>query len=743
MKKVFSLVLFLVVLLSACSPNGTVEPTDTIVEPLSTATLPGPQISTTKSPDVKQAAQTYLNLWAEENYEGMYAMLSRLSQDAFSIEDFTSRYQNTTTAMTLIDLTSEITSSLTNPGNAQVGYTVNFETALVGTISRSMIMNLTLEDNVWKVQWEEGMILPELTGGNYLSMDISSPARGNIYDIDGNALVAQSEVVALGITPGGIAEGGDGAILSYLSRLTGLNSDYIYSKYEFAGPDWYIPIGETARSNVDPLYNTLSTLGGLNMNYYTSRYYFNGGVGAHITGYVQSIYPEELDEYKRMGYRGDEKVGRTGLEAWGEEVLTGKKGASLYVIQPDGSVQTRIGYADSQLSQSIYTTVERDFQEEVELAINGFKGAIVVLERDTGRVLAMASSPTFDPNLFDANNFNSSWMLSDMLNPNDNRLLNRAAQGTYPLGSVFKIITMSAALETDTFKADDVYYCGNTFTELEGITLYDWTYEKELPPSGDLTLSEGLMRSCNPWFYHIGLTMYQRGLTNDIAEMARSFGLGSPTGIGQIEEDAGNIPDIVTEGDATQLAIGQASMLVTPLQVATFIAAVGNGGTLYQPQLVEEIAPADGDPTFEFEPIVNGTLPVSEENLAIIQAAMRSVVNNPRGTARGAMLGLQIPIFGKTGTAQNLPLPPHAWFAGYTDVGNPDRPDIAVAVIAENAGEGSEIAAPIFRRVIELYFYGKPSRIYPWESTFYVTKTPTSLYTESPDGGQTAETPEP
>jgi len=711
--------------------------------PALTATLPSPQINTTRSPDVKQAAQAFLNLWAEENYIEMYAMLSRLSKDAFPEDVFTKRYQDTANAMTLVDLTSEVTSALTNPRDAQVGYTVNFETSLVGTIARSMVMNLTMEDNIWKVQWEEGMILPELKGGNYLSMDISAPARGNIYDTDGNALVAQSEVVALGITPGGIGDGQHGALISYLSELTGLNPDFIRSKYEFAGPDWYIPIGETARSNVDRYYSTLSTLGGLNMNYYTSRYYFNGGVAAHITGYVQSIFPEELDEYKRMGYRGDEKVGRTGLEAWGEEVLTGKKGASLYVIRPDGSVETRIGYADSQLSQSIYTTVEEDFQAEVELAINGFRGAVVVLERDTGRVLAMASSPTFDPNLFDPNNFNSGWMLSDMLNPQENRLLNRAAQSAYPLGSVFKIITMAAALETDTFKADDVYYCGHTFTDLEGVTLYDWTYEKELPPSGDLTLSEGLMRSCNPWFYHIGLTMYQRGLTNTIAEMAREFGLGSPTGIGQIDEVAGNIPDTLNEGDSVQLAIGQASMLATPLQVATFIAAVGNGGTLYQPQLVEKIAPADGDPTFEFEPIVSGTLPVTEENLAIIQEAMRSVVANARGTARNAMLGLQIPIYGKTGTAQNPPLRPHAWFAGYTDLGNPDRPDIAVVVLAENAGEGSEIAAPIFRRVIELYYYGRPSRIYPWESSLYVTRTPTSLYTETPRPEQTEETPEP
>ncbi len=742
MKRLISLILFLVVLVSACTPTPTEQPTATVVR--STATLPEPQINTTRPPDVKQVAQTYLNLWAEENYEAMYAMLSHLSQDAFPKESFIKRYQDTTNALTLIELTSEVTSALTNPRDSQVGYTVNFETALVGTLSRNMVMNLTLEDNTWKVQWEEGMIMPELKGGNYLSMDISAPARGNIYDRDGDALVAQSEVVALGITPGGVVDEQEGALVSYLSELTGLNPDYIRSLYQYAGDDWYIPIGETARSNVDRYYNTLSTLGGLDMNYYTSRYYFEGGVAAHITGYVQSIFPEELAEYKRMGYRGDEKVGRTGLEAWGEEVLTGKKGASLYVIRPDGTVDTRIGYSDSKLSQSIYTTIDDNFQAEVELAINGFRGAIVVLERDTGRVLAMASSPTFDPNLFDPNNYNSGWRLSDMLDPTENRLLNRAAQSAYPLGSVFKIITMAAALETDTFKADDHYFCGSTYTDLPGITLYDWTYEKDLPPSGDLTLSEGLMRSCNPWFYHIGMTMYQRGLTNSLAEMAREFGLGSATGIGQIQEVAGSIPNTLSEGDSVQLAIGQGGMLATPLQVAVFVAAVGNGGTLYRPQLVEKIAPADGDPTFEFEPIVNGSLPVSEENLLIIQNAMRSVVANPKGTARNPMLGLQIPIYGKTGTAQIPPLKPHAWFAGYTNLENPDRPDIAVVVLAENAGEGSEIAAPIFRRVIELYYYGRPSRIYPWESSLYVTRTPTSQFPDTPVPEQPQEeTPEP
>ena len=739
MKRCISLVLFLAIFLSACSPVVS-EPTATV--PSEPATLPAPQINITKTPDVRKKAAEFLEFWQNEDYESMYASLSALSKDAYDKEGFIKRYTDAMQALTLSDMDFEVTSVLTNPHTAQAGYVVNFHTALVGTISRDMVMNLTLEDGEWKVQWDDGMILPELKGGNILSIDITAPARGNIYDKNGSALVAQSEVVALGITPGLIEDGTEGTLLSYLSRLTGLNSEYIRSLYENAGPDWYIPVGETARSNVDRYYDTLASLGGLDMNYYTSRYYFDGGNAAHITGYVQSIFPEEIEEYKRKGYRGDEKVGRTGLEAWGEDVLIGKKGASLYVVKPDGSVETRIGYADSVASQSIYTTIDKDFQANVERSLEGFTGAAVVIERDTGRVLALASTPTYDPNLFDADNYNRNWMLEEMLNPNENRLLDRATQSAYPLGSVFKIVTLAAALETQTFTPQDSYYCDSSFTELSGITLYDWTYEKDLPPSGELTLPEGLMRSCNPWFWHIGLTMYDRGLPNGISDMARGFGLGAPTGIGQLPEVSGNISNPQTPGDAVQLAIGQGTMLVTPLQVATFIAAVGNGGTLYQPQLVENIAPPDGEPTFQFEPIENGTLPVSPENLKVIQDAMRSVVNNKRGTAYYAMLGLQIPVFGKTGTAQDEPRDPHAWFAGYTDVGNPDRPDIAIVVLAENSGDGSAISAPIFRRIVELYFFGQAQRLYPWESTYYVTKTPTPLVSDTPEL-PAAETPQP
>ena len=181
------------------------------------------------------------------------------------------------------------------------------------------------------------------------------------------------------------------------------------------------------------------------------------------------------------------------------------------------------------------------------------------------------------------------------------------------------------------------------------MTLYDWTWEDcqtekatngtntctaaKSQPSGILTLPQGLMRSCDPWFYHIGYTLYTQddGKYKDaISTMARAFGLGKATGIGQVAEATGNIPDPTDGLDATSIAIGQGKVLVTPLQVATFISAVANGGTLYRPQLVEKVQPVSGDSINVFKPQADGTLPVSAANLAVIQQAMREVAVNPQ-----------------------------------------------------------------------------------------------------------------
>jgi penicillin-binding protein 2 len=727
--------LVFVMITTACtgnSPAATAAVSTATAAPTETP-LPTPIVNVTPAPDVQSAAQKYLDAWQAEDYATMYAMLAPVSRDAISEEDFVGKYKDAAVNLTLQKIEVSTLSALTNPTTGQAAYRVRYHTSLLGELSRDTMMDLVLDSGSWKIQWEDGMIMPELKGGNHLSVDITVPARGNIYDRKGSALAAQSDAVALGIIPGKIEDGQEGKLLDQLSYLTGKTSQSIKALYKNAGPDWYIAVGEAPAELVQNRIETLSNLGGLIMNNYNTRFYYDEGNAPHVVGYVQSVPADQLEEYQRNGYRGDEKVGTAGLEKWGEAQLTGTRGASLYVVDPQGKIVTRLVQVDPKPAESIYTTLDATLQLQTQKAMEGFKGAAVVLERDTGRVLAMASSPGFDPNLFDGNNYNLAWAQNDMLNDGNQRLVNRAAQGGgYPLGSVFKIITMAAALESGLYTTDSSYNCQHTFTELPGITLNDWTLEHDVAASGELTLPQGLMRSCNPWFYHIGLDLFRQKGAKAVSDMARGFGLGSETGIEQVAENTGSMPDPASDNDAVQLAIGQGTMLVTPLQVADFVAAIGNGGTLYRPQVVEKVGTPDGDPSMTFQPAERGKLPISADTLKIIQDAMRSVVQNKRGTAYLAFTGLSVPVYGKTGTAQNPGTKAHAWFAGYTDAKQKDKPDIAIAVIAENAGEGSEIAAPIFRRIVEDYFFGGPVRLYDWESSFYVTKTPIPEETETP-----------
>lgn len=737
MKTKLCLLVCLILLVTGCA-RATPDPTVTPTTPV-TPTLQPPSARTTSVPDARLTAQAYLDAWKADDYPGMYAMLTSLSQAAITAEDFEKTYRSIAKEAALNSLETEILSSLVmNPTSAQVGYRVTLNSTLVGELARDTAMNLSLERGVWRVQWADTLVLPELAGGNYLGMERFIPARANIYDRLGHALVAPTDATAIGLRPALLDDEQSDALFTVLNRLTGFSSEEIQSRYaEFPpGSDWYLPLAEVPSSQVEQRFGDLSGFSGLVLNYSRWRYYFDSGIAPHVLGYVSPIQAGQEETYLRQGYRIDERVGQSGLEAWGEQYLSGTRGGALYLFNPQGQIVTKLAEREALPAQAIYTTLDRDFQREAQRALEGFRGAVVVLERDTGRVLAMVSTPAYDPNSFEPNNFNYSAQLDDLYQNPYNPLINRAAQGQYPLGSVFKIITMAAGLESGRFTPQSTYQCGYFFNELPGLTLNDWTYDHYLEdgetiPSGLLTLPEGLIRSCNPFFWHIGLDLYVNDLTKAVSDMARGFGLGKPTDIQGIDEEAGNIPDPVSEVDATNLAIGQGEMVVTPLQVASFVAALGNGGTLYKPQLIEKIQPPDGAPLIEFKPEAVGTLPLSPENLTVIQEAMRGVVasKNPFGTAWHRFTGLDVPVAGKTGTAQSGSGRPHAWFAGYTFAGREDRPDIAVAVVVDNIGEGSDYAAPIFRRIVELYYYDRPTKLYPWESGFYVVRTP------EPDNG--------
>jgi penicillin-binding protein 2 len=733
-------------LLTACSqvpPSGT--PTPMIPSQTPTSGLPTPLVLTTSQPDTAAAVSGFLDAWKKFDHAAMYTQISKESRAGITEEDFSKIYTDAEHALTLSEINYVIGPNSTRSDAASLGVRLNYKANLFGEFTRDQTFNLVMEDGSWKIQWHDGLVMPEMGGGNRLQIEYNFPPRASIYDVYGAPLASPTKVVALGIQPGKINPNTEQAQNILLSLLTGKSVEDIYASYVGAAADWYIPVGEASLESVERNKAELNDYPGVIQSTFNTRYayslrgfYYDRGVAPQVIGYVQAIPSDQINEYKRLGYRGDESVGVAGLEKSQEKFLGGSHGASLTLMNSQGQAVSRLAQVEMQPAQNITTTLDSDLQMKLQRSFQEFKGAIVVMERDTGRVLAMVSSPGYDQNRFSAEdiNNNNGVLLNELLSDPSQPLLNRAAQSSYPLGSVFKIITMAAALETGVFTKDSTYDCQLDFREVPGLVLDDWTKAKDYPPSGLLNLPGGLIRSCNPWFFHIGLELYRQGYDRAISDMARAFGLGSATGIGQIAEDAGNIPDPQSEGDAVQLAIGQGAMLVTPLQVARFIAAVGNGGTLYKPSLIEKITLPDGTPTYTFQPEKVGTLPVSPENLKIIQDAMEGVAfsKKPIGTARQVLASVPYKLAGKTGTATTSEGKPHSWFGGYTDRPDGEKPNIAVAVIVENSGEGSEVAAPFFKRVLSLYYSDGDNAgdLLPWESRPYKLSTETPEPTATP-----------
>ncbi len=732
--------IMVMVILSGCKAGSIGE----IISGATPTPLPPANVTIVAAPDATAAVDKYLSALQQDDFNTMYGMLSEASQAAITLEDYSKRWNDALNNMSASSIEYIVNSSQISPEVAEIGYSITYKTALVGDIQRSILVRMANENNEWKVIWDDGQILPELAGGNLLRMEYSVPARGDIYDRDGLPIVAQSDSLAFGIQTDQIDLEMQGALTKEFGRLCGFDPEYLQDQIDASGPGWYLPMCEATRDEAQRLLSI--SPGGMVYTEYSSRYYFETGLAPQAVGYTQPIFPEDLDYYRRQGYRGDEVVGQTGIEKWAEPYLSGVHGGALHVVSPDGQIISTLGQSSPQAASSVYLTIDRNMQLWAQRSLEFFRGSVVVMEVDTGRILAMASAPDFDPNLFEPNNPNN-LALNELLNNGNQPLLNRATQGQYPLGSVFKIITMSAAMESGLYLKDTPYDCQYEFNELpDGRTLYDWTYEhcrqrqqiglacnsSDSTPSGMLTLQEGLMRSCNPYFWHIGFDLYtnwQRG--TDIAKMARGFGLSAPTGIEQVTEASGQIHDPDTVLDAVNQSIGQGDVQVTPLQVADFVAAIANGGTLYRPQIVEKIQPVDGDATLVFRPEARATLPLNPDNLETLREAMLMVTQNSLGTARFNIRGLQFTVAGKTGTAESGNGLSHAWFAGYTlNQDNTQLPDIAIVVIVENVGEGSEFAVPIFRALVETYYYGSPQR-YNYER-FFIGEPP---YTPTPPGG--------
>ncbi|MEN6420439.1 MAG: penicillin-binding protein 2 [Smithella sp.] len=545
------------------------------------------------------------------------------------------------------------------------------------------------------------------------------PLRGLILDRNGNVLVDNKPSFDVIYVPN--KNSANRLSVEKLKELyESRNMEFPYDLAALKNAKPYLPV--KLDKNVDmekiALVETNALiLPGIYIDVSPIRLYLDGEVLAPVIGYTGEISREELEKNPDKYAYGDVS-GKHGLERSFDPYIRGRRGAELVEVNVHGKEIKNLGRIDPVSGYNMVLTIDADLQKAAWEAIAGKAGSAVVLDPRDGAVLAMVSSPSFDPNLFYEGISSELWsqLQSNPFAP----LSNKAISGQYPPGSTYKLIVAAAALEEGMITPETKVFCNGSFT-LGNRTYRCW----KKGGHGSVNLHQALVGSCDVYFYTVGKMLG----VDKIAEYARRFGLGEIAGIDLPNEKKGLVPtkdwklkrkkEAWQMGETISISIGQGFNLVTTLQLANAYAAFANGGTLWRPYLVKQIQSADGRAYKEFLPTKKGELNLKPETIAVLNEALKGVVNEPGGTGQNAKLS-GVEVCGKTGTSQVLGLPEnekarrrkvlgafqkdHALFASYAPA---QAPEIAIAVILENAGGGGAVAAPVARRILSAYFEGK------------------------------------
>jgi penicillin-binding protein 2 len=610
------------------------------------------------------------------------------------------------------------------------------------------LMFVALSTRLWFLQVLAAQGFEKDAKNNSVRFEYTDPLRGQIYDANDRELVKNTESLEVRITPSELGEDAEAVVLR-VAKLTGVEPAEIARDLQSKRylPTQAIPVAEFVPQPVQwYIGENPDRFPGVEVVDTAVRSYPMGTLAAHILGYIGLIQPDQYEAWKDQGYGLNDIVGQAGVESVYEKFLRGTPGKQKFIVNSDGETIRTLGAIDPVAGDDLHLTLDVRVQRLAEQALldgmaharsmhdqNGATlkanaGSVVVLDANTGGVVAMVTTPTFDP----------TWYVHGLTPAQSNYLfrnskvapsVNRAIQAAYTPGSTFKSITGLAAVKEGIASLSGSYECTSSYTKQgdeSGTVFNNWTTAN----LGYMSVGHALVISCDTVFDAFGGAFYDKYVQNALGQNSdllardlREWGFGQPTGIDLPAERTGLVPDPawastaldasgrklfpygwVPGGDILTM-IGSGYVQVTPLQLARAYAAIANGGHLCRPHIVDQIVAADGSVAKRVDGKCGQTVPYTPQQLTYVRDALRGVVGTG-GTAACAFSGFptsQIAVAGKTGTAERPPAQDTSWFAAMVGP-DPTHPDYVVLTSVEQGGFGASTAAPITRRVIDALY---------------------------------------
>ena len=558
------------------------------------------------------------------------------------------------------------------------------------------VMVIVLAGRLWQVQIMGHGIYYRLAQENAAqSMPVIAP-RGVIYDRSGRLLVGNKAVFSVYILQSEIRD--KDFVLKKLSSILSMPLEEVQKKISKKTTRLFDPIqiaDNIPMDIVSKLEEEKPLLSGVVVNVRPVRTYPNGATAAHVLGYIGEVTSADLDSDRSADLRQGDLIGKAGIEKIYDAYLRGINGGEKVSLKTLGRSSEVRSDEETIPGKNMTLTLDLELQKAAEEALGSNAGAVVILDPSNGEVLTLVSHPSYDPNMFSGPI--SPDQLKKLYSAN-HPFLNRALS-VYPPGSTFKVVSLSAALESGILGPLDSFICRG-FLKIGSRIARCWKSSGH----GHITLLEGLVQSCDVVFYNVGLKIGP----DLLHDYACKYGLGERTGIDLPGESAGLVPSSDWKkntykenwypGDSMNFAIGQGFLWVTPLQMANLYSALANGKQRFEPHVIMSIKDREGTEVFSYKPKEIGGIPVSRENLDRIKNALHAVVHRATGAAA------RIATFeaaGKTGTAENPKKPPHAWFICYAPY---DKPRIVIASFVEYGQHGDQVTARIAHRLLQWYY---------------------------------------